>query len=74
MPSEPALPAIGRWVPVLEVRADAGAEPAAAMAAGALWHPARTLELGAAVRLGLDAWSIGGFVVATVELELSDDD
>jgi hypothetical protein len=65
---------IGRWVPVLEVRVDAGAEPAATMAAGALWHPAGSFELGAAVQLGLDARSIGGFMVATVELDLSDDD
>jgi len=62
---------IGRWVPLLELRAEPRADPAAVVSAGALWHPAGELELGAAVQIGLDARSIGGLVIATVELELA---
>jgi len=64
---------IGRWAPVLELRVEAEAEPAAVVSAGALWHPIDDLELGAAVQVGLDARSFGGFLLATFELELGDD-
>ena len=62
---------IGRWVPVLELRGDLRGDPAAVLAAGTLWHPAGGLELGAAAQLGLDTGSIGGLVIATVELPLA---
>lgn len=73
------LAPIGRWVPVLELRGELGAEPAAVASAGTLWHPTGGLELGAALQLGLDTapgldgWSVGGLVIATVELELAGD-
>jgi hypothetical protein len=73
------LAPIGRWVPVLEIRGELGAEPAAVASAGTLWHPIGGLELGAAIQLGLDTgpgldgWSVGGLVSATVELELAGD-
>lgn len=66
---------IGRWAPVLELRVDGGAEgaaPVAQLSAGVLWHPGAELELGAAVQVGLDERSVGGLVLATVELELGD--
>lgn len=68
-----ALVPIGRWVPVLELRAGGEEGPAWAASAGALWHPIADLELGAAVQAGLAPRSIGGLVIATVELELADD-
>jgi len=64
---------LGRWVPVLELRAGNEDGPAWEVSAGALWHPIPELELGAAIQAGLDPRSIGGLVIATVELELADD-
>lgn len=63
---------IGRWVPVVELRAASGEAPVTVLSAGVLWHPAGEVEVGAALQLGLDTRSIGGILTATVELELAD--
>lgn len=63
---------IGRWVPVVELRAASGEAPVTVLSVGVLWHPAGEVEVGAALQLGLDARSIGGILTATVELELAD--
>ena len=62
---------LGAWVPVLELAASSSADPSAVLSAGTLWHPTDDLELGAAVQLGLDRRSIGGLVVATMEIPLA---